>query len=308
MRVLCLLSALSALILASCSIPSQQGIAPSQHKAKVVILSPTAPENSQSIVEAPPVLKAPPAVKLPPRLAPVPTPHTALAAVMDEPTTSHSHETRFLETSAGGLNFSILSYDSNAYYLALADQPVGQKWLTAKQACLALNGVAAINGGFFGADGQPLGLVRSNATSTGRWTTASSLTSGVYQYHYGKSSLRRASAADKNAQELLQAGPFLVENHNAVKGLASDRSAQRSILLWDGQHHFAIAQSSSATLSQLAQAIKRLPAHLPKKYALNLDGGRSCDLYISANILPTPVNKSHWLKSNVRNYLVLRKK
>ena len=218
-----------------------------------------------------------------------------------------NHALKYQTITRNGIRIDILTFDSSQYHLEVADQAPGAKWTSAHAAMTAENGIAAINGGFFGTTGTPLGLVRADNQSTGEWNSSSSLTSGVYQFSSGQSTLLRNRSANRQSSELLQTGPFLLENSQIVSGLSTDNPAQRSLLLWDGGTHFAIAQTSSCTLANLAKALKALPSTLPKKTALNLDGGRSCDLYISNSAHSTPVQRGHWLKSQVRNYLVLVK-
>lgn len=216
---------------------------------------------------------------------------------------------RYQEVNSQGITFHLVTFDTSEYTLKVADQPtLGGNWPSAKTAALNLGGVAAVNGGFFNADGSPLGLVRSQGKSAGSWNTSSSLTSGVYQYSQGRSQLLRNSSANRSATELLQTGPFLIENYGTVSGLSQKRVAQRSILLWDGKNHFALGITSSCTLGDLAPAIKALPSSLPRMTALNLDGGRSTDLYVSSKVSNGGTVKGHWLKSQVRNYLVLKKR
>ncbi len=262
-------------------------------------------ENPAAVTPANPVSlpKAPVPVSPAPRI-----PATAPTPVVAPSPPKTNHPLNYHSLTVQGITLSILSFDSSQYQLKVADQEPGTIWTSARNATTALGGIAAINAGFFGTEGQPLGLVRSNSKTTGAWNGASSLTSGVYQLSGGIAALKRNRSANRKASELLQTGPFLLENAQPVGGLATTNPAQRSFLLWDGQNHFAIAQSSSCTLSQLSKALKSLPSHLPRKTALNLDGGRSCDLYISAAAHSAPIQRGHWLKSQVRNYLVLLKR
>jgi len=216
-----------------------------------------------------------------------------------------SHPLKYRSLHRNGITLNILSFDASKHHLKVADQTPGRKWNTTKAAVTSLNGIAGINGGFFAPNGKPLGYVRASNEASGNWNTGSSLTSGVYQFSNGKSSLLRNKSANRSADELLQTGPFLLENSKIVNGLSSKNSDQRSLLLWDGHNHFAIVHTSSCTLSNLAKALQSLPSNLPKQTALNLDGGRSCDFYVSSQAYSSPVQRGHWLRSNVRNYLVL---
>lgn len=235
-----------------------------------------------------------------------PLPPQAVPAPIDPPQTNHPLQ--FQTISLKGITLHLLTFDSSKYALHVADQQPGTKWTSARSATTALGGVAAINGGFFSPQGKPLGLVRSAGKSVGGWNTSSSLSSGVYQLSGGHAALKRNHSANRSSPELLQTGPFLLENSQPVNGLSTSTPAQRSLLLWDGKTHFAIAQTSSCTLAQLSSALTSLPSSFPAQFALNLDGGRSCDLYVNSTINGTPVQRGHWLKSQVRNYLVLKKK
>lgn len=219
-----------------------------------------------------------------------------------------NHPLKYRSLVSKGISMHILTFDSSQYELKVADQQPGQKWTSAKAAMTSLKGVAAINAGFFDPNGKPLGYVRSNNSPAGAWNTSSSLTSGVYQLSNGVSSLKRNNVADRRAKELVQTGPFLLENSATVKGLSTKNSALRSLLLWDGGNHFAIVHTSSCTLANLSSALKALPSTLPKKFALNLDGGRSCDFHVSAQAHSSPIQRGHWLRNQVRNYLVVVKK
>lgn len=219
------------------------------------------------------------------------------------------HPLEYVEVTARGITFSLTLFDKRDYALYVADQsPLGEKWKSAREASESLRGVAAINGGFFKEDGSPLGLVRWQGKSSGAWNTSSSLASGVYQLSNEQATLQRNRSADRRAEELLQTGPFLLENSLPVSGLSTRRTAQRSILLWDGKNHFGLGVTTACTLSDLSTALQELPTAVPQRTVLNLDGGRSTDFYVSPKVKNGGQVKGHWLKSQVRNYLVLRKK
>ncbi len=290
---------LSALILSSCAIKQTPSSALTSPQ-KALKVKPAVPDYNSRIIEDPPhkkMLTSPDAIVTKP---------TFLPSQIKNENSQQDHPLHYQEVTSNGITFNIVSFDSTQYHLAVADQKPGEQWLSAKQASVTLNGVAAINGGFFNTDGKPLGAVRSAGKSSGVWNTASSLTSGVYQ-HDGRPSLKRNSRTNKSSPELLQTGPFLVENGSVVSGLSDRRSAQRSLILWDGKNHWGIATTSACTLADLANAVKELPSGYPKKTALNLDGGRSCDLFVSTSVKNGGTQKSHWLKSAVRNYLVIVK-
>jgi len=235
----------------------------------------------------------------------VPTAPTTSSRPALQPTAANTTPLSYQSLTHQGISFHLLLFDSAQFHLKVADQLPGTKWPTASAAAADLGGVAAINGGFFNPDGSPLGLVRAQGQSSGTWNASSSLTSGVYQVSSGRPSITRNRNAARTAPELLQTGPFLLEQGRPVAGLSSANPAMRSLLLWDGNRQFALVQTSSCTLAQLAHALQSLPSGIPQQTAINLDGGRSCDFYVSSQVYNKGVQKSHWLRSSVRNYLVL---
>jgi exopolysaccharide biosynthesis protein len=167
-----------------------------------------------------------------------------------------------------------------------------------------------MNAGFFTPEGKPLGLVVSNGARSGAWNSASSLGSGVFAESSsgGLSITRRSSpSAFSGARELVQAGPLLVENGERVGGLDRGKSAVRSILISDGGSRWWIGKTSSCTLAALSEALASAsPASWRTSYALNLDGGRSTDLFVSGKVSGGPISRRGFLNRPVRNFLVLK--
>lgn len=212
-----------------------------------------------------------------------------------------------------GIAFEGVAFDSRDFRLVVADQPngPGSLFADAANAARARGGVAAINAGFFTPEGAPLGLVVSSGKTSGSWNSASSLGSGVwYDSPSGSNSISRREKLGQNSgagmRELIQAGPLLVENGRAVGGLESTKSSARSVILWDGGTRWWIGCSNPCTLAALGQALASgQPAGWPVRQALNLDGGRSSDLWISDAISGGPVSRRPPWNRPVRNFLVL---
>ena len=234
------------------------------------------------------------------------------------PTSKALHSTRAQKAQVAGVTFSYLSFDTRTHTLAVVDQSsIGAEFQTAAQVTRAKSALATINGGFFTPEGQPLGIVYQNGTKSGSLNTASSLGSGVV---YVDKKLAQPVIARRatfqqwikdpafNPKEVLQTGPFLVEDGRSVSGLSNDDPRVRSLLLWDGEHHFAIAQCDPITLRNLGGALAKQP--LPGfqvEVALNLDGGRSADLNVSSKVPGGPLNLRRWWNKPVRNYLIVKK-
>lgn len=228
------------------------------------------------------------------------------------PTSSPAYTHKILN----GITFQGVSFDSRSHQLVVMDQAngPGSRYANASAAGQAADGIAAINGGFFTPEGKPLGLVISRGESAGYWNSASSLGSAVW--HRPKNGSPRITRRDtlgfpraKGMQELLQAGPLLIENSTTVSGLNTTNLRDRSIMLWDGQHQWWIGTTSPCSLDQLAKCLaQQSPTIWSVKIALNLDGGSSCDLWISDEIAEKSISTHSFFSRKARNYLVLQPK
>lgn len=211
-----------------------------------------------------------------------------------------------------GVPISMVCFDDRQYRLRVADQPAGpgSKWKDAKSAGLSNQGLAAINGGFFTPEGNPLGLLIEEGAKRGH-INQSSLGAGIFATSKSGSAIIRrnlykTSRLAVGANNLLQAGPMLVEHGKAVNGLSDDKHRTRSFIAWDGEHHWAIAYADSCSLAALAKALTHSPAIGFKVYAaLNLDGGRSSDLWVGPQVRGGNQTHRSFLNKPVRNYLIL---
>ena len=229
-------------------------------------------------------------------------------------TSQPSAAPRASRKTISGITFEGASYDSRTYSLQVIDQPngPGSRYSSSKNLAEKSNALLAINAGFFTPEGNPHGLVISAGKTSGGWNSASSLGSGIYKESPSGATaiVRRSSRSSiSSSRELLQAGPLLMENGNSISGLNSEKTAARSILLTDGGTRWWIGITSPCTLSSLTRALSQnSPAPWKPLMALNLDGGRSTDLYISAKIPGGPINRRGFLNRPVRNFFILRRK
>jgi hypothetical protein len=221
---------------------------------------------------------------------------------------------RFTSEEISGITIEGVAFDSRSHRLVIADQAAGpgSQFIDAAAAANASNGIAAINAGFFTPEGAPLGLVISAGKSSGNWNTASSLGSGVWSEDAAESTAisRREKLGHSTARSmpnLLQAGPLLIENHKPISGLDTLKTSARMMMLWDGGTRWWIGRGSPCSLSDLALALSNSkPAGWKIHHALNLDGGRSADLWVSSTVSGGPVvRRSPWNRP-VRNFLILR--
>lgn len=167
------------------------------------------------------------------------------------------------------------------YTLAVIDDPTGS--LNVANAGASRGAVATVNGGYFGPDHEPLGLVLSKSQVVHPLQRAS-LLSGLVLVGAKRESLLRVGEykASPLHREALQAGPFLIDAGRPVPGLNATRSAARTIVFVAKDGAFGFLSLRSATLAEAAQILalpQLLPGH-PISRALNLDGGSSCGLWV----------------------------
>lgn len=210
-------------------------------------------------------------------------------------------------------NLEGVAFDSRTHRLRVIDQAdgPGTTFIDAAQAGSSRNALAAINAGFFTPQGEPLGLLVSNGISAGSWNSATSIGSALWhESHSGTSRISRRSethpAAAKQMREALQSGPMLVDRGLAVSGLESDKTSARCFIAWDGGTCWFIGRTSPCPLNILAASLAS-GQHCGWKIhrAMNLDGGRSSDLWISSRVSGGPLTSRPPWNRPVRNFLVL---
>ena len=220
---------------------------------------------------------------------------------------------RATRSTVNGITFDGIAFDSRSHRLVVADQAggPGSQFPDAASAARSRGGIAAANAGFFTPAGAPLGLVVSAGKRSGAWNSASSLGSGVwYENSSGIPAIARRETLGKPAastmRELIQAGPMLISNQRPVSGLDATKHSVRTLILWDGGTRWWLGQTSSCSLANLGSTLSGSPpSGWPVSQALNLDGGRSSDLWISESSEGGPVLKRAVWNRPVRNFLVL---
>jgi uncharacterized protein YigE (DUF2233 family) len=207
----------------------------------------------------------------------------------------------------GGISFSAVTFDSRTHRLAIVDQAGGPaaNFADAKAAAASRRGIAAVNGGFFTPEGAPLGLVVSKGNRIGAANRHSSLGAGYFS-DAGSPILVRRERWSGAASEALQSGPFLVEHGKAVRGLSTATSSARTFIAWDGGTRWFIARSGACSLADLAQALAGAEiGGVKARTVLNLDGGRSSDLWVSPAVQGGGMSERPFWNKPVRNFLVL---
>ena len=217
-----------------------------------------------------------------------------------------SHPLRVSSTSLNGTTFTAVTFDRRNYFLKVIDQKEGPGTEFARAEFAGEGSLAAINGGFFNPDGSPLGLVITDGQSRGAFNSHSFLGTGIID---GENTILSHRKGYQKSSELVQSGPRLVWDQERLIGLSKSKERPRSFVIWDGNNHFGIGHADRATLQGLANNLQAQPFegfHI--KYAINLDGGTSCDLWVSTQIPGGGFTRSSRFRKKARNYLALRKR
>ena len=229
-----------------------------------------------------------------------------------EPPSQSPLPTSVQRVTSEGIELTFVLFDARDHRLSVADKEGGPptEWPTAEAAARSHGALAAINASFFTEEGRPLGLVIEDGRHIGRWSSQSALTSGVVAVEKGPRILRRQHwRSFSPTSHLVQAGPFLVENDTAVDGLENQRPSARSFIVWNGRSGWAFGHTGKATLAGLALALAAQPlSQLNITTALNLDGGRSSDLWVSPLLQGGPLSTRKGWNKPVRNYLLLHRR
>lgn len=217
--------------------------------------------------------------------------------------------------TSNGVTLHLVSFDSRSHQLRVIDQPngPGSQWPDAATLGKTKNALAAINAGFFTPEGKPLGRLIANGTKRGH-DNPSSLGSGFLYFSPSHAGIARRQSLKGfikkfNPAELLQSGPMLSYQGRVVKGLSSTRPRPRSFIASNGSHHWLIGYAENATLAQLGTALSGQTLGGVKIYhAINLDGGRSSDLWVAPSVQNGDKTFRAFWNKPVRNFLILTKK
>ncbi len=202
------------------------------------------------------------------------------------------HETKWIHADgepsrSKPRRIDLVWFHASTHTFAVVDNgPAGApRYPSLAQAMRDHGALAGCNGGFFHPDHSPSGLMISGGESTGRFGQGA-LLSGVILTSGRRNPylLRRSEyqAEKYKATELLQSGPFLVDQGAPVRGLSPENSRRRTFVLHDGGQWFAIGLSDPFTLAELGDLLARQDFSPLRRIhrALNLDGGTSSGLYL----------------------------
>mgnify|MGYP001943430894 CR=1 FL=1 len=220
------------------------------------------------------------------------------------------HEARLVRTKLQGIAIEAMVYDSRRYQAVVLDQKQGpgSTWQNARAAAASTGAIAAVNAGFFTPEGGPLGLVVTGGDRRGSINRASSLGSGFYALSSsGNPELLRRTTF-KGAKEAVQSGPFLIERGNAVGGLSDQSSSARTFIATDGGSGWVVVRTGPCSLSQLAAALEGASiGSIRIETALNLDGGRSSEIWVSDQVSGGGTHTRPIWNKPVRNFIAIKR-
>jgi uncharacterized protein YigE (DUF2233 family) len=148
---------------------------------------------------------------------------------------------------------------------------------------------AMINGGYFDASFQPVGLVVKDGHSVSAISKQPAL-SGVFAIHKGGGVQlipRDSYRPDDSIESAIQAGPFIVDPGSKA-GIRSDdlKQAQRTAIGQTLSGEIVFISTTPCTLYELSEILTHHPDKLGVigfDRVLNLDGGPSTGLYLQSH-------------------------
>jgi exopolysaccharide biosynthesis protein len=147
----------------------------------------------------------------------------------------------------------------------------------------ARGGSAGVNGGYFKANLEPVGLLISNDRLVHRLEKAK-LLSGIFYVKKGRPWLARTREfpGPNGIEQAIQCGPFLVDGGRTVTGLENGRVAARTFIFSCGASVWGFGICRAVTLEEMGEILSEatlLPEHRIVR-ALNFDGGSSTTFYV----------------------------
>ncbi|OQX88602.1 hypothetical protein B6D60_01795 [candidate division KSB1 bacterium 4484_87] len=156
---------------------------------------------------------------------------------------------------------------------------------TAAEAAQATGAILAINGSFFDPQGRPLGLIIQQGRLIQSMPKRGMKSSGVFFMRGNRPYIvHRSQFQNSDVDEAIQSIPRLISGYSPIPGLKDDQKIKRrSGIAIDNRNSiiFAVTDShlSGLTLQDFQNFLLR--PELKIKSALNLDGGRSSQLYLN---------------------------
>ena len=202
--------------------------------------------------------------------------------IRESKTVSRPGETGFFSTK----RIELIWFKGADFAFKVIDNgPSGSPTYSGLASAMAANDCkVGCNGGFFLKDHSPSGLMIAGGEATGKFGEGGLLSGIVLTSGKGNPYVLRRGEYDATkykASDLLQSGPFLVDQSEKVRGLSGKDSSRRTFVLHDGGNWFALGYSDPLTLDELGGILAQTDFSPSRRIhrALNLDGGSSSGIY-----------------------------
>lgn len=168
---------------------------------------------------------------------------------------------------------------------------VSKKSLPLADLVAGTKALVAVNGGYFGRDGEPLGYLRDGArVLVDTVATGSAFTGVFFVNKSGPQVVLREEFRPDGESLAIQCGPRLVADGRAVTGYAPNEPRRRTGVGVDEDGWiilFATAMAGNLTLEQTQKLLLSPPAQggVRPRAVLNLDGGSSTQMVIKTKAL-----------------------
>jgi hypothetical protein len=197
-----------------------------------------------------------------------------------EPSAAKGLEHRYVvvEHSSSGerASLELAIFSTKSCRLRVVDQP-SEPRVDLEDAMARGNFLAAVNGGYFDPEYNPIGLLIVDGKVIAPLQKAR-LLSGVLGATGKKIQISRVAefSLNQKLEAAVESGPMIVDQGKSVRGLESSKSARRTFAAITSGDKAALGFCSDVTLADLSNilAVVTIPEFKIQR-ALNLDGGSS---------------------------------
>jgi hypothetical protein len=187
------------------------------------------------------------------------------------------HRHIVVENTAAGqrADLDVAIFSAGSCTLRLIDNRDGQTLagIMKREKC-----ACGVNGGYFDAKFEPIGLRIANAQTIAPLRRARLITGVLLASSHGVQIVRaREFSRPQKIAAAIQCGPFLVDASQRVRGLNESQHARRTFAATATNERALLGVCSEVSLADLATVLATTPiaADLRIERAMNLDGGSS---------------------------------
>ncbi len=189
--------------------------------------------------------------------------------------TEHRHIVSENTAADQRADLDLTIFSSKSCTLRVIDNPDGQTLapVMKREKC-----VCGVNGGYFDANFEPIGLRIANAQTITPLRRARLITGVLMTSPRGVQIVRaREFSPHQKIVAAIQCGPFLVDASQRVRGLNESAVARRTFAATARNDRALLGFCSEVSLAELATVLATVPiaADLKIERAINLDGGSS---------------------------------